>query len=566
MTDIAVPVAPRIIAKGVLRKVTGDTAVGEVANGIGAAIAGYLEDNPSLIADPAAAAAASRVPRFDVVLDFGADRTGATSAVPAVEAALAAANAAPGGIVFFPPGTYDLRAGLTTSITSSGVSIQGAGRTLTTLLVKSGSLFRWDGGPRDGGCSDMRIYCPTAPDTSSIILEVVTGTRQTFERLVVDNSYRILRCGIGTTHGCSQPTIVDVRGYTANVAGATAFDFVSGSVLTMRDVVVFANCGFPQNATDSHPAAAGTTGVRFGRGAWDTIVIQNLDLNRYDIDFDVTAVGGVGVSNAWLTDCVFDYAKTAAARFVTGGAGAGIRSWYVKGCWGVATDGHSWLVDSQVSATQIRHLHFTDCVGRQSGQNNWRFIGANSDGIEVLNCHGMGANRLAASNSGSAQDDLVILGGGVHVTGGWYGEDGAPYVGFTNQARYGVSVSPDLPSVSIIDVRAEGATGGFALSPNTSAGDSSARRRLVRGNRRRSGAAPEYASATTIAAPASAEVQTYRGSAMGILYLSGGVVTKITHNGPQVHNGTPATLMLHPGDTWSVTYTSAPTIVTVAAP
>lgn len=71
------------------------------------------------------------------VKDFGAVGDGATNDAAACQAAIdyLAALATPGGIVFFPVGTYLINTGL--SITTVGISLQGAGRNIS--VIKNGS-------------------------------------------------------------------------------------------------------------------------------------------------------------------------------------------------------------------------------------------------------------------------------------------------------------------------------------------------------------------------------------------------------------------------------------------
>lgn len=73
---------------------------------------------------------------YNVVSQYGADPTGATSSTTAIQNAINAANANPlGGVVVFPAGDY-----LVGTLTIyPNVSIQGAGRRATTLIVSANS-------------------------------------------------------------------------------------------------------------------------------------------------------------------------------------------------------------------------------------------------------------------------------------------------------------------------------------------------------------------------------------------------------------------------------------------
>lgn len=68
---------------------------------------------------------ASAATVFDVVAGYGADASGGSDASTAVQAAIAAAQAAGGGVVYFPAGTY--RLDRTVNVTASNVVLRGAG-------------------------------------------------------------------------------------------------------------------------------------------------------------------------------------------------------------------------------------------------------------------------------------------------------------------------------------------------------------------------------------------------------------------------------------------------------
>lgn len=76
--------------------------------------------------------------RYYVVTDptYGAVGDGVTNDLSGIQAAINAANAAGGGVVFFPPGTYLINGTLTTY---NKVSLVGYSRTLSTIKTQSGS-------------------------------------------------------------------------------------------------------------------------------------------------------------------------------------------------------------------------------------------------------------------------------------------------------------------------------------------------------------------------------------------------------------------------------------------
>src|SRR6185503_16695374 len=76
------------------------------------------------------------------VLDYGAVADNTTDASSSIQAAINAANAAGGGTVFIPAGTYRVATPLTIL---SKVTIIGAGKGATTLSAPSNNLFAFTG-------------------------------------------------------------------------------------------------------------------------------------------------------------------------------------------------------------------------------------------------------------------------------------------------------------------------------------------------------------------------------------------------------------------------------------
>ena len=496
--------------------------------------------------------------RIDVVAAHGADRTGVASASAAVDAAIAAANTAGGKVeIYFPPGSYNLTAGVTTAITTSHVHVVGGGMGVTTLLGGSNTLFAWGNGGAatvvGGGMRDLSLTY-TSPATSSRAVHINGASSQKFARLFLDNVRTLARLGESGALAAA-PSFEHVYGATDPAANSVVLDAAFGSALRLSDVVVNAKgVGFPADTTTPHPAAAGTTFLRLGQGGWDTVHAHGVITNRYDRGLDIDASAAVVLTNMWFTNCVFDYSKSHGIRIRANNAGSNIRSLYFTACWAVGTDGHS--VEVLGTAGLLKHIHFTDCVGRQAGQNNWRVSGSGLEDVSLTACHGLGANRLAASNAGSLQDDTVILASNVTIRGGRFGEDGSSYTGFTCQGRYGITLGGDVLAYLVRDAEVSGVTDAFQLGANTSG----SKRRLVTGNKTPTGA-PSYATTAAFTAPTSNVEQTHMAATVDRLMVFGGTVTSIQVNGVEVGTTGPATVTLSPGDTWKLIYSAAPTVV-----
>lgn len=118
---------------------------------------------------------------FFVVTQHGATGDGTTDDTTAINATVTAANAAGGGVVYFPPGTYIISAPI---VGKDKVRFQGASQGSAILKAKStfaptvtdgGGLIQWQGSPFDSspsqpiythvGVSDVTIDMSLAPDT-----------------------------------------------------------------------------------------------------------------------------------------------------------------------------------------------------------------------------------------------------------------------------------------------------------------------------------------------------------------------------------------------------------------
>lgn len=503
----------------------------------------------------------------DVAKDMGADLAGGRSATDAFNEAYTAANASSLGIkIILPPGLIYLPTMPTVPITKGNTFLVGAGVGTTQVHVEGGGALVQYGteatAASGGGVSDMSFWSIN-PAPNSVLFNVLNGSVQNFERLSFSKIRGIATIGRAAADGvtalwCGGVTFRHLRGNTHTAAGNIAIDAINGTGLVINDAMVsVAGVGFPTDNTSLHPGDD-TTFIRMGKGTWDTFTFHEVVSNRYGRGLDINVTPGNHVGNGYIAQSYFDYSKFNGMRFKTV-TGSQIRAIAINTTWAVANDGHSIEMDN---GGVVRDLQFSQVVGRQAGKNNWKFWGAgDTAGVTLTDCRGLGANRLSPSNTGADQDDLVILCSGVSVRGGWYGQEGSSYTGITgNRGRYGVTIGAEIGSYELTGATIGGEFGPIQLPVSNTTGS---KRRLVTGNRPDGNAVIGYAAATAVTAPASAQAQTHTGATLDTLYIYGGTVSSITHNGTQVATGQ-ATLALSPGDTWSVTYTAAPTIKRVA--
>ena len=568
--------------------VTLTTVIASIDSKVASAVEDYLAANPpadegvadliSTAAGPLTQAALAdfvtevgqgRYSTIDVVADFGADPTGATASTEAFNDAIAKANLTGSVVINLPPGTYYLPNGLTTPITRNYVWIIGAGMGASRVRVNAGTCFQWGNAtlkPIGGGIAHLDVFAISQPNVNQRTVFIKRGSSQKFRYIMLDGIAQFAQLGSleNVNDSAGAPGFRHIYGGTWSLPDVTVIDCVRGASLALSDIVVSANvAAFPSGRTELHQAATGNTFLRFGKAGWDTVQIYNVTTNRYDVGLDITVAPGAVVASIWSYGAVFDYCKSAGLRMIADHAGSYIGSSVFTGGWLVATDGHAFeMYQGRVDGGVIRNIDFVAVSAQQSGKGNWYFsasLKTNVRGIRLLNCRGESGNRLEGNTSYDAAD-LAILADGIEVTGGRYGD---PHSGNLYRPDYGVMTAPNAV-VRVRDVTGWGSVGAFSIGANTVADA----RSLVTGNRNAASATskPEYAVPTTEPVVGSTIVQTQIQPTVDTIYIYGGTVSAIEHNGVQVGTSGPAALTLHPGDTWRVTFTVPPTIRRVVAP
>jgi len=256
-----------------------------------------------------AALSATYVPSHVVI---GADATGATDSSAAIQAALNAANAAGGGSVYLPPGTYLINTNLTVY---SNTTFYGAGR--ASKLLTTDSVSRVHIGIaanasnvviRDLACvgpGDQSV--PTNSQEPNAIL-LSSGTQQ----VTVRNCFvkDIAGFGIGVSAGCTDtliegnhlegtgnsgladghaivtesPTRLIIHNNTIRNCRYRGIEVYSGTAAGVTDVTVSGNTIY--NCVGGLAVFASSSGVGFVR---DISIVGNV------IDTITSAVVGIGI-------------------------------------------------------------------------------------------------------------------------------------------------------------------------------------------------------------------------------------------------------------------------------
>jgi hypothetical protein len=152
------------------------------------------------------------------VVDYGAFGNGSHDDTTAIQAAINAANAAGGGEVFLPTGTYKLTASL---ILKNGVTLRGVYPGASTIqpnywdldTVNTGTVITYPGGIALTQDLTGNTYGPQS---------ALHGVK--IESLGFNNVETVIRCGGTNIHGLSASVVRDIL--ASNVTGL-AFDFVN---------------------------------------------------------------------------------------------------------------------------------------------------------------------------------------------------------------------------------------------------------------------------------------------------------------------------------------------------
>lgn len=511
-----------------------------------------LADNGGTIIIDASGRAWERVTEGGVlnVLWFGADRTGITSSVTAVNNAISALNAAANSIrLFFPKGVYNLKSGVTQKITRSNVTIEGAD---AVINCESGNIFDFDSGASLEKCALYGFYF----SYPSVIVDA-NATPAKFTRclyLFVNRIRVSYAPSVFYFSRCSNVSTRDVQGLTANVARAAIYINYC-SVMYFDDTFLINNAGLPPvnpSAPYPDPPVVGNSFIRVEGGHNDTIYFKSGVLcNRYRRGLHATvSAADESFINVLIDACVFDlcYDKGVFIENL-GGSVANIhaRHLYIQASKGdgfhLKTAGGGtnlvWIESPQILFSGF-HSIYVECT-----------ISANSSsGIFISKPFIYGGNAL---NSGGI--DIYCINSRVDIDGGSVGINSLAYTGYSAQATRGV-VFDGCDRYTVSGIASGGSAGSFAFVNNPA---TDYRARLVYDNKIAVGSSvvtkPEYESSTLVsvtsgevytnASPYKEYVSVYGTSASG--------AATIAVNGNQYSTRSEWSGILNPGDTLSVT-------------
>lgn len=185
---------------------------------------------------------------------YGAAGTGLVDDTLAVQAAINAAHAAGGGVVYFPAGTYALTPGASTpalSVTGTGIRLVGAGRGATTLRKSANGVLLSMSGPASdlSGATHTR-YCSLTEMTlngnskTGLLLQLYYANNNLFQNLFFTSNSDVcvdttefwdsqfINCVWESSGGAADSISPNV--WLRNSAAASGFGFSTDSVNMIR--------------------------------------------------------------------------------------------------------------------------------------------------------------------------------------------------------------------------------------------------------------------------------------------------------------------------------------------
>jgi hypothetical protein len=492
------------------------------------------------------------------VRQYGANGDGTTDDTDYFDAAIDAANAlstigsgagTTGATIYIPDGAYPLLTGTTSIINTDNVQIVGSSSSGAVLMGDSGVLFQWGDGVLTvvgGGISRVKIRYTSSASTSAICFKLDKASRLAFTDIQLKYAGKLFELGVDATRSASSINCFNIYGTCANI-GVPFINLVAGAGFYWTGGTVFVEDVPVPSGTDAHSAASGRAFLTASNYSWDTVVISNVVTNRFWRSLNIIANTGYTISNFFITNFVSDYNGN--AGFKVQGLGGNANSYHFSNCWFAATDGEGISVTGASGA--ISDYQFNSVKVLITGGHGAYFSGG-IYGLNLDKCYFLGQGRLTTGDS-------ILMDGndGWSVTNCTLGIDGAPTTGYSAQARYGIQVAVGCSNYTLSNNNADGSTGGYLIGAHTSGG----KNRRIHDNTKVDGTDPEYFSLASLSAPGSGVTVTNYTGVVNTVHIRGGTVTAVAVDGATVQTGSGVSVDVLPGHSWSVTYSSAPTIV-----
>ncbi|GAC1496082.1 MAG: hypothetical protein NVS1B2_15760 [Vulcanimicrobiaceae bacterium] len=502
------------------------------------------------------------------VRDFGAVGDGATNDAPAIQAAIAAALAAGGGVVFISAGTYALAAALTLG---SNIYLMGAGREVTTLKatasmtgIVAGGAAAWN----DLRISGIKFDANAQASTSCVQLQSNTSTRVRIFDNTFTNASGAWACILGlvtTTTATAKDWEFSNNLVTGNNTGTLESVLIvsweRGHVFANRfigNTITIASClgfygynnrvlvegnTFAANSSDTYVQQGqfvSFVGNSFfsatNSGSANIQLINVTDISIVDNTFVGSPSGGLANNGVVIYDysaATFDGVHT--SRFLNS-ARIYIGQNRFDGAYACLSYPSQTQADKNQAITNVAFVgndvtHQTSYAVYVNGAASTGLVG-----LMIAN------NRFLTSDSGFATITIngVASTAGINISSNVF-----------RSAQPGIALAGAMTDVRILQNDLAAVATPLALSGGAAPS-------RIQGN---AGINPK--GAITVALPASGAVTTNGTGYDLTLYVTGGTVSAIAVSGVTT-GATSGAFFVPAGATYTLTYTVAPTFAAVA--
>ena len=496
--------------------------------------------------------------------DFGAVGDNSTNNVTAFNAAIANANALLGDdrpsingrMYIIPEGRYHINAALN-PVTVSGIEFVGQGQaTVLVIPPNVGTVFTLGDAsltrmPVGLAIRNLKIEYTGTPASTDSFCTLSHVNEVSFTDLQLVQVPTFLNLGTSATAAAGGILVDRVVGSIANV-GAPVFKLNYGAGLRVDNTAMFVSGVLtPTHPTDM-TTVAGTDvihGSLTGGAFWDTLMISNTcSFERFYRGLNLYAGSGAVFQNMWI-DGVWDYTRSTVIRLESpsGGVISGVRT--TKDCWMVAWESYAIYITG-------------------AGYNDNHELGGTIpiSGIAAVWCDSPNAKclkfTLQIGSVGQKTEPAAAMMFRPSSTGfivqGCAGHDDLTGSGLPWRAAWGLAIGVDCDNYIVTGNRLSGyaAAGNIGGYNNGAVHSSGSVNRLMTNNLGAGYAG--YDAAFTPAA--SAVVNTNKTDNIWEVSIYGGTVTAIAKNGTTITGMTSGTLRIAPGETFTITYSSVPSV------
>lgn len=488
------------------------------------------------------------------VMDFGAKGDGLTDDTQAVNNAIAYLNEQGTGVLHFPTGRYSLLNG-TDTILGNNIIIRGDGKSSVLLGQNNNLLNIGDDDESELRGIDIRDltfeYQAAVAGLGATCIYLQNCARITIQDLYFQNINLFLVVGeAGNSTSVSGIFVNNVQGW--------CFPYGEGGVISLRRGAGFFGSQLHFFTTEAqptppaaHPVTYGTHALQIGFDNWDTCQLQNCLFEMFDIGIavDVSAsVASTGCYGLWLDNVVVDiprrygiFLKNGATQFIS----------HVK-CTNCSFSGYeeSGIRLEDGGAGIFANITFDHCDSYYTGGHAVYHNAPTATQVKFIGCSIYAANRLSGGTN-----SIQIVAGATdwQVIGCLIGYITTP-VGLPYRGVYGISIGADCDVYTVADNRIGGSTAAFQVAANTFASANRQIRNNYNPNYRGVQAGGIYVlPASTVAWNNTTPYQMQ-------IHIHGGTVTVIAKNGTTITGMTSGNLIIEPGESFTVTYSSAPSV------